>query len=52
MDKYIYRNLKRGFSRKELNISIFDEVRLRTKYGILSFLKKLFDPCLRRMKDI
>lgn len=52
MDKYIYRNLKRGYSRDQLNIYWFTDYRIRIKYGLLNVLKKMFEPCRRRMKDI
>jgi len=52
MDKYIYRNLKRGYNRNQLNIYWFTECRIKIKYGILNLFKKMLEPCRRRMKDI
>eukprot|EP00828_Plagiopyla_frontata_P008764 TRINITY_DN14436_c0_g1_i2.p1 TRINITY_DN14436_c0_g1~~TRINITY_DN14436_c0_g1_i2.p1 ORF type:complete len:139 (-),score=15.85 TRINITY_DN14436_c0_g1_i2:41-457(-) len=51
MDEYIYRNLSRGQSRHEMGISWYEEQKIKFKYALKAFLKQLFEPCLRRMKE-
>ena len=45
-DQYLMRNLSRGYSREDLNISYIDELLLKVN----RFFSQKFTPCLRRKK--
>ncbi|KAL4472357.1 hypothetical protein ABPG72_002840 [Tetrahymena utriculariae] len=49
-DGYTIRNLKRGYTRKQLGISYFEELLLRAK-EFISELEKKVVPCQRRKKN-